>query len=91
MKRRSFLAFLLLLALVSLTAGDYTFRQIDLSVKVGPDNSYDVTERIVAEFFVPKHGIFREIPIRTGISGSAEFQRATDQWRRVLGWATFGW
>ncbi|NLL24999.1 MAG: DUF2207 domain-containing protein [Spirochaetales bacterium] len=66
MKRRSFLAFLLLLALVSLTAGDYTFRQIDLSVKVGPDNSYDVTERIVAEFFVPKHGIFREIPIRYG-------------------------
>ena len=37
-----------------------------MGVKVDLDNSYDVSEHIVADFFVPKHGIYREIPVKYG-------------------------
>ena len=93
MKRSSFLVCILLFALVSLVASDYTFRQIDMDVTVDLDNSYHVTERIVAEFFVPKHGIYREIPIRYGNQriGLKDLQASDPIIKDDVssGWATF--
>ena len=93
MKRRAFLVVVILLVLLPLASGDYTFKQIDMGVKVGLDNSYDVSERIVADFFVPKHGIYREIPIRYGNQRIAlKNLQASDPIIKddvSSGWATF--
>ncbi|MFA5698870.1 MAG: DUF2207 domain-containing protein [Sphaerochaeta sp.] len=66
MKKRLLLVILLALLIFPIWGSDYTFEQIDVNVRIGLDNSYDITERIGANFFVPKHGIYREIPTRYG-------------------------
>ena len=39
----------------------------DVTLAVRPDAALDVTELIDADFEVPKHGIYREIPIRYAV------------------------
>ena len=43
---------------------DYKISSYDVEITINSDNVYEITETIVADFFVPKHGIFREIPMR---------------------------
>jgi uncharacterized membrane protein YgcG len=43
---------------------EYEISSYNVDIIVGSDNVYEITETIVADFFVPKHGIFREIPMR---------------------------
>lgn len=65
--RKSLLCVLLLcLVLAGLGAQEYVFEHYDLHMDISLDNSYDIQERIVANFFVPRHGIFREIPVKFG-------------------------
>ena len=42
-------------------------RSFDVTLAVRPDAALDVTELIDADFQVPKHGIYREIPIRYAV------------------------
>lgn len=42
-------------------------RSFDVSLAIQPDAALDVTETIDTEFQVPKHGIYREIPIRYAV------------------------
>jgi uncharacterized protein (TIGR04222 family) len=41
----------------------------DVSLAIGGDGTLDVTETIAARFDTPKHGIFREIPVRYAVAG----------------------
>lgn len=41
----------------------YTIDKYDVNIIVNEDNTLDVTENIVANFEVPKHGIYRYIPV----------------------------
>ena len=66
MSKRLLLIVLLTVIIFPVWGSDYNFEQIDVDVRVNLDNSYDITERISANFFVPKHGIYREIPTRYG-------------------------
>jgi uncharacterized protein (TIGR04222 family) len=45
----------------------WTVRTLDVALAVRPDAALDVTELIDADFHVPKHGIYREIPIRYAV------------------------
>jgi uncharacterized protein (TIGR04222 family) len=45
----------------------WTVRAFDVTLAVRPDAAVDVTELIDANFEVPKHGIYREIPIRYAV------------------------
>ena len=43
---------------------DYKISSYNVDIVISSDNVYEITETIVADFFVPKHGIFRKIPMR---------------------------
>ena len=43
---------------------EYGISSYNVNIKISSDNVYEVTETIVADFYVPKHGIFRNIPTR---------------------------
>ena len=43
---------------------DYKINSYNVDIVISSDNVYEITETIVADFFVPKHGIFRNIPMR---------------------------
>lgn len=45
----------------------WSIRNFDVQLVVNPDAGLDVTETIDADFFVPKHGILRELPIRYAV------------------------
>ena len=47
---------------------DYTIESYDIDMVVNEDNTFDITETITAFFDVPKHGIFRKIPINNTIN-----------------------
>src|SRR5690554_5482441 len=66
MKRHALALVLLLLLVASLGAQDYRFEHIDIQIDVALDNSYAITERILTNFSLPRHGIYREIPNRFG-------------------------
>lgn len=58
---------LLLLAAVSpvpARAEDFSIRSFHADIEIRKDTSIRVTETIEAEFFRPRHGIFRDIPFR---------------------------
>ena len=59
----------LVAALSSVTAFayDYTLDQYTINIKVNENNTLDITENINAQFAVPKHGIYRKIPLRNDI------------------------
>lgn len=46
---------------------DYVIDQYDINMIVHEDNSFDITETITAYFNVPKHGIYRKIPLKNNI------------------------
>lgn len=47
---------------------DYVIDKYDIDVIVNENNTFDITETITAYFNVPKHGIFRIIPLRNTIT-----------------------
>ena len=46
---------------------DYVIDNYDVNIVVNSNNTFDITERITAYFNVPKHGIFRTIPLSNKI------------------------
>jgi len=65
----------LLIAVILIAAGmpvlaanedEYVIDGYMVDIEVGSDNIYSVKETITADFLVPKHGIFREIPMDFG-------------------------
>lgn len=54
------------LTTISLFAADYIFESYHVDVEVSASNVYTIQEDIVANFTVPRHGIYREIPVQFG-------------------------
>lgn len=48
-------------------ASEYTIEAYHISMIVNEDNTFDITERIEAYFNVPKHGIYRKIPLKNSV------------------------
>ncbi|MFO0953603.1 MAG: DUF2207 domain-containing protein [Isosphaeraceae bacterium] len=48
-------------------AEDWTITSFDVAVVMEADGSLDVTETIAVRFDAPRHGIFREIPVRYAV------------------------
>ena len=46
---------------------DYVIDKYDIDIKVNENNTFDITEEITAHFNVPKHGIYRTIPIKNTV------------------------
>ena len=46
---------------------DYVIDKYDINIIVNENNTFDITETITAYFNVPKHGIFRTIPLKNKI------------------------
>ena len=74
MLKYSFKRILLFFSAIVLTAGflsfssyasdgGYTIESYHVNMKVNETNVLDVTEQIQTDFFSPRHGIYREIPI----------------------------
>src|SRR5437899_171753 len=49
--------------------GGWRIDGFDIRLEVAGDGMMDVTETIAARFDEPKHGIFREIPVRYAVFG----------------------
>ena len=47
---------------------DYVIDKYDVNVVVNENNVFEITETITAYFNVPKHGIYRTIPLKNTIS-----------------------
>ena len=47
----------------SFAASDYTISSYDININVNENNTFDITETIVANFSTRKHGIIRKIPL----------------------------
>lgn len=57
---------------------DYVIDKYDINIIVNENNTFDVTETITAYFNIPKHGIFRTIPLKneiTRLDGSTSTNR----------------
>src|SRR3989344_8144373 len=50
-------------------SGDYTIESFDSQISINQDTSLSVTETIIVNFEIPKHGIFRNIPVNYSASG----------------------
>ena len=46
----------------------YEIQRYDVTVKVGKDNVYHVTERLQVNFNQARHGIYRDIPVINNVS-----------------------
>lgn len=58
---------------------DYVLNSYNVDIKVNENNTFDITETITAYFNVPKHGIYRTIPLRntiTKLDGTTSKNRA---------------
>ncbi len=67
MKRKRVLVLILVwITSLSLFAADYVFESYHMDLAVSASNVYTIEETIVANFSTPRHGIFREIPVRFG-------------------------
>lgn len=58
---------------------DYLLDNYDINVVVNENNTFDITEHIGAYFNVPKHGIFRSIPLKNKVErldGTTSHNRA---------------
>ncbi len=42
---------------------DYVIDSYNVNIIVNENNTFDITETITANFYIPKHGIFRKIPL----------------------------
>ncbi|MDD4809545.1 MAG: DUF2207 domain-containing protein, partial [Bacilli bacterium] len=49
-------------------AYDYEITSYDVNMVVNLDNTFDITEKITAQFNIPKHGIHRYLPLRNTIN-----------------------
>ena len=61
------------------STSEYTINKYDINMIVNEDNTFEITENITAYFNVPKHGIFRKIPLRnevTRLDGTKSRNRA---------------
>lgn len=47
---------------------DYVIDKYDVNIDVKENNTFDITETIIAYFNIPKHGIFRTIPLKNTIT-----------------------
>ena len=47
---------------------DYYIKSYNINMTVNEDNTFDITENITAYFNVPKHGIYRKIPLKNSIT-----------------------
>ncbi len=47
---------------------DYTIESYDINMVVNEDNTFDITEQITAFFDIPKHGIYRKIPLKNTVT-----------------------
>ena len=66
-----FMCFMFLIPNQSLavtSTSEYTIQSYNINMIVNEDNTFDITERITAYFNVPKHGIFRKIPLKNSIT-----------------------
>ncbi len=58
---------------------EYVIDKYDINIVVNKNNTFDITEKITAYFNVPKHGIFRTIPLKnkiTRLDGTTSTNRA---------------
>lgn len=58
---------------------EYVIDKYDINIIVNENNTFEITENITAYFNVPKHGIFRTIPLKntiTRLDGSKSNNRA---------------
>ena len=58
---------------------DYVIDEYDVNIMVNEDNTLDITETITAYFNVPKHGLYRTIPLLntiTRLDGTTSSNRA---------------
>ena len=46
---------------------DYYIDTYDIEIVVNENNTFDIEEKIVAYFYVSKHGIFRRIPVKNEV------------------------
>ena len=49
------------------SAYDYVIDKYDIDMVVNENNSFDITEKITADFKVSKHGIFRTLPLHNEV------------------------
>ncbi len=72
-KRSVKFIFILLISLIffmpnkTKAADDYTITKYNIDMVVNEDNTYDITENITAYFNIPRHGIYRKIPLKNNI------------------------
>ena len=69
-----FLALILLLILVipnkvsaESSYSEYTIESYDIDMIVNENNTFEITEKITANFNISKHGIFRKIPLKNNV------------------------
>lgn len=58
---------------------EYVIDGYDIKINVNENNTFDITETITANFNIPKHGIFRKIPLTntvTRLDGTTSKNRA---------------
>ena len=46
---------------------DYVITRYDIQMVVNENNTFDITETITADFRVPKHGIYRTLPLKNKV------------------------
>ena len=51
-----------------LADSDYTIQSYNIDMIVNEDNTFDITETITAYFDIPKHGIYRKIPLKNSVT-----------------------
>ena len=59
-------SFLVLIVCSFAWASDYKIETYNMDIALSPSNVYSIREDIQVNFSIPRHGIFREIPIRFG-------------------------
>lgn len=76
MKSLKYMLFTIMFAIIMLfsnkvfavdTKTEYTIENYDVYIKVNEDNTFDITEKITANFAKPKHGILRKIPLKNTV------------------------
>ncbi len=65
-RKRVLILILLWVTTLSLFAADYVFESYHMDLDVSASNVYAIKEDIVVDFSQPRHGIYREIPVRFG-------------------------
>ena len=65
--KKIFLILALILIPLCAQAADYTITKYQIEIVVSPDNIFNVTEKIDVNFLIPRHGIFRKIPMQNEV------------------------